>query len=174
MEGGWLKQGARKAPARRAFFAAAVHDAVHPKRELWLAEADGAAVGAAIWLGPGHSAYDFGLLQQIALAPLLWRIAGFRGSLRGLQLGERLNALHPHEPHAHLVFLGVAPRAQGLGIGSAILKATLAGLDLGAVPALLEATSERNVALYQRHGFEIVEHLRVRDLDVRIMWRMPR
>ncbi len=170
----WLRQGGRKEAARRGFFAAAVRDAVHPKRELWLAQADSAPVGAAIWLGPGHKAYDFSLAQQISMAPLLWRIAGLRGSLRGLHLGERLNALHPHAPHAHLVFLGVAPQAQGLGIGSAILKATLAGLDVGAMPALLEATSERNVALYQRHGFEVVEHLRARDLDVRIMWRTPR
>lgn len=170
----WLRQGARKEPARRGFFAAAVREAVHPKRELWLAEAQGAAVGAAIWLGPGHKAYDFNLPQQVAMAPLLWSIAGFQGSLRGLRLGERLNALHPHEPHAHLVFLGVAPRAQGLGIGSTMLKETLALLDANGMPALLEATSERNVALYQRHGFEIAEHLRVRDLDVRIMWRTPR
>lgn len=167
----WLRQGACKEPARRSFFAAAVRDTVHPKRELWLAEADGAPVGAAIWLGSGQKAYDFSLPQQIAMAPLLWRIAGFRGSFRGLRLGERLDALHPHEPHAHLVFLGVAGAAQGRGVGSAMLKTTLARLDADGASALLEATTERNVALYQRHGFETIDHLRARDLDVRIMWR---
>jgi ribosomal protein S18 acetylase RimI-like enzyme len=170
----WLRQGARKEAARRAFFAAAVREAVHSERKLWLAETEHGAVGAAIWLNAGDKAYDFTVLQHVRLAPLLWTIAGASGALRGLQLGERLNALHPREPHAHLVFLGVAPQAQGLGVGSAMLKITLAPLDAARVPALLEATSERNVALYRRYGFEVIENFHVRDLDVRIMWRAPR
>lgn len=170
----WLRQGAAKARARRRFFGAAVRDVVHPKRALWLAEADGEALGAAIWLGPGQKAYDFSVLKQIAILPLLHTIAGIAGGMRGLALGEKLDALHPHEPHAHLVFLGVSPQAQGRGVGSAILKETLAPLDASRMPALLEATTERNVALYQRHGFEIVENLRLPELHVRIMWRSPR
>ena len=103
------------------------------------------------------------------MRPLL----GVRGSLRGLALGEKLDALHPSGPHAHLVFLGVAPSAQGRGVGSAILKATLAPLDAGAITAILEATTERNVALYRRHGFDVSANLYLEDLHVRIMTRLP-
>lgn len=170
----WLRQEKAKDEARRRFFQAAVRDIVHPQRALWLAEADGRTLGAAIWLGPGQKAYDFTLRKQIAILPLLYTIAGIAGGLRGLALGEKLDALHPHEPHAHLVFLGVPPHAQGRGVGSAMLKETLAPLDASGTPALLEATTERNVALYQRHGFEVVKNLRLPNLHVRIMWRMPR
>ncbi len=165
----WLRQGPLKEPARRRFFDGAVRDVVHPKRDLWLAEAEGQAQGAAIWLRPGLKAYDFTALQQITMIPLLHAIAGLSGALRGLALGGKLNALHPHEPHAHLVFLGVGPHAQGRGIGSAILKATLAPLDAAGTPALLEATTERNVALYVRHGFEIAENLHLPNLHVQIL-----
>ncbi len=170
----WLRQGQAKQEARRRFFRAAVRDVVHPQRTLWLAQAEGDPVGAAIWLGPGQKAYNFSPLKQLQIFPLLFSIAGIAGGARGTELGEKLDALHPHEPHAHLVFLGVSPHAQGRGVGSAILKETLAPLDVSGTPALLEATTERNVTLYQRHGFDIVENLRLPDLHVRIMWRAPR
>ncbi|MEZ5996251.1 MAG: GNAT family N-acetyltransferase [Hyphomonadaceae bacterium] len=169
----WLRQGARKEAARRRFFKSAVRDVVHPKRALWIAESSGSTLGAAIWLAPGQKAYDFSFTQQIKIMPLLLNVAGLSGGLRGLALGDKLDRMHPHEPHAHLVFLGVAPHAQGRGVGSEILKATLAPLDASKTPALLEATTERNVALYQRHGFEVVDNLNLPDLHVRIMWRAP-
>lgn len=170
----WLRQGRAKERARRLFFDAAVRDVVHPQRALWLATAEEQAVGAALWLGPGQHAFELGFWKQVSLAPLLWSVAGVSGALRGLSLSEQISALHPREPHAHLVFLGVAPAAQGRGLGSAILKQTLAPLDAMGAPALLEATTERNVALYQRHGFDVIENLHAPGLHVRIMWRAPR
>lgn len=170
----WLRQGARKDPARCRFFDRAVRDIVHRERDLWLADAGGEPLGAAIWLKPGLHAYDFSPLQQFAIMPLLYAVAGVGGALRGLALGEKLEKMHPSAPHAHLVFLGVAPRAQGQGVGSAILKQTLAPLDEQGVPAILEATTERNVALYRRHGFETVDELRLPNLHLRMMVRPPR
>jgi ribosomal protein S18 acetylase RimI-like enzyme len=170
----WLRQGRQKERARRTFFAHAVKDVVHRERDLWLAEAEGEVIGAAIWLRAGLHAYDFSTLQQFAMAPLLYTIAGVRGSLRGLALGEKLEKLHPTAPHAHLVFLGVSPAAQGKGVGSAILKATLTPLDAQGVGAVLEATTERNVALYQRHGFDVVHDVRLPQLHLRVMVRPPR
>jgi ribosomal protein S18 acetylase RimI-like enzyme len=60
---------------------------------------------------------------------------------------------HPHEPHWYLPLIGVQPSKQGNGYGSALLRASLARSDADGAPAYLEATSERNVPLYQRHGF---------------------
>jgi ribosomal protein S18 acetylase RimI-like enzyme len=89
-------------------------------------------------------------------------------------LGRKLTALHPTVPHAHLVFLGVSPEAQGRGVGSAILKHTLAPLDAAGIPAYLEATSERNIALYERHGFAISGEFKLPGLHMRTMFREPR
>lgn len=167
----WLKQGKDKEPARRKFFHKIVRDGVHPKRELWLANDGAKPVGAAIWLGPGYTAYDFSLWEQILLAPVLIQAAGVRGALRGLDLAERLEEQHPAVPHAHLVYLGVAPEAQGQGVGSAMLKHVLAEVDAAGLPAFLECSSERNRALYARHGFEVTGEL---DLPGLHFWSMTR
>lgn len=151
----WLRQGAAKQRARRAFFDAAVRKVLNPKRDVWLAEADGERLGAAIWLAPGLKAFDHGPLEELMLLPLLLRIAGLEGMRKARALGARLAAHHPRAPHAHLTFIGVSSAAQGRGVGSEILKQTLAPLDAAGVTAYLECTTERNAALYARHGFEV-------------------
>ncbi len=152
----WLRQGVQKERARRAFFDFAVREGVSPRRELWLAEADvQAPLGAAIWLPAGAHAFATSAFGEVMRLPFFLSVAGFSGMRRAQALGAELAAHHPSAPHAHLVFLGVAPKAQGLGIGSAILKTTLREVDAAGLPAYLEASTERNVALYQRHGFEV-------------------
>lgn len=167
----WLRQGSNKERARKRFFDAVVEDAVHPERELWLAEDGGERLGAAIWLSPGKKAFDFSFLQELALAPLMLSIAGMKGMQRGFALADKLAEYHPHEAHAHLVFLGVAQAAQGRGVGSAILKQTLAPLDAAGTTAYLECSTERNVALYARHGFAVTGEF---DLPGLHMWAMTR
>lgn len=170
----WLKQGAAKTRARKSFFDAAVRDVVHANRQLYLAEDSAAPLGAAIWLKPGDKAFDLPPLRELMLTPLLFAVAGVRGMRRATALGRKLSRLHPSTPHAHLVFLGVSPQAQGRGVGSAILKHTLAPLDAAGLPAYLEASTERNVALYQRHGFAISGEFTLPGLHMRAMFREPR
>jgi ribosomal protein S18 acetylase RimI-like enzyme len=170
----WLKQGAEKERARTRFFERAVNDAVHPERELWIAEDGGQKLGAAIWLSPGKKAYDLTPLKQLMLTPLMLAIAGFGGMSRGFALAEKLEALHPSVPHAHLVFLGVATAAQGRGVGSAVLKQTLTPLDASGTLAFLETTTPRNVSLYERHGFAITGEINVPNLQLWTMTRQPR
>jgi len=170
----WLKQGAAKTRARRIFFDAAVRDVVHADRQLYLAEDNGASLGSAIWLKPGDKAFDLPPLRELMLTPLLFRVAGLDGMGKATALGRKLTELHPKVAHAHLVFLGVSPQAQGRGVGSAILKSTLAPLDAAGTPAYLEATSERNIALYERHGFVISGEFKLPGLHMRTMFREPR
>ena len=85
-----------------------------------------------------------------------------------------LDAHHPHEPHWYLGFLGVQPALQGLGLGSALLQATLVGVDAAGEPAYLEATSADNRRLYERHGFEVVRELPLPGgPSLFAMWREP-
>ncbi len=170
----WLLQDERKTRARRRFFDAAVKDVIHRDRQLWLAEADGASVGAAIWLRPGDHAFAFTPLQQFTTTPLLFSIAGLSGMQRAQELGKELAKHHPKAPHAHLVFLGVSPAGQGRGVGSAILKQTLAPLDASGTTAYLECTTERNAALYERHGFATTGEFERPGLKFWAMTRAPR
>lgn len=169
----WLKQGPEKDRVRKRFFDVAVRDAINPKRDLWVAELGGERLGAAIWLAPGLKSFDWSFLEELMFTPLFFSIAGIKGMARARQLGAKLTQYHPPQPHAHLAFLGVAPAAQGKGVGSAILKATLAPLDAQGMPAYLEASDERNVALYLRHGFEVTGQFDLPGLHFWTMLRQP-
>ncbi len=170
----WLRQDRRKEQARRAFFDAIVRKALNPKREIWVSETNGALAGAAIWLAPGLKAFDFPWWRELLYTPLFLSIAGAAGMQRAQDLGRRLATYHPAVPHAHLQFLGVSSAAQGQGIGSALLKETLAPLDRAGTVAYLEASTERNVALYQRHGFDVTGGFELPGLTFWCMTRLPR
>lgn len=170
----WLKQDATKDRQRRKFFDAVVRDMLHPQRDVWVADDGGVMKGAAIWLSPGLKAFDFPWWRELFYTPLFLSIAGGAGLKRAQELGARLTACHPAVPHAHLQFLGVSSEAQGQGIGSALLKATLAPLDASGTVGYLEASTERNVALYARHGFEVTNEFDLPGLHFWCMTRMPR
>ncbi len=52
--------------------------------------------------------------------------------------------------------LGVDPERQGQGIGGQIIAPVLERADRDGLPCYLETMKERNVAFYQKHGFEVV------------------
>jgi ribosomal protein S18 acetylase RimI-like enzyme len=68
---------------------------------------------------------------------------------------------HPQEPHYYIRTLGVAPRFQGRGLGTALLRPTLDRCDREGVAAYLEASTERSASLYARLGFVHLGELRV-------------
>lgn len=139
---------------------AAAHDEIHTVRDH---------AGAALWFPPGTS--EVGLLQQLRYLPAMALAA--RGDLpRLLRCMQTMEAVHPHEPHWYLNILGTDPGRQGEGIGSALLRTVLDRCDDSGVPAYLEATSERNRVLYERHGFEVTGEIALPDGPV--MWAMWR
>ena len=116
--------------------------------------------GAAIWSPSGTMRY--GLLD-------LLRYGAIRGSLRQgpaallrqLKALDIMQAMHKSiitEPHYYLAALGVEPNKHGQGLGSALLRPTLATLDSQGLPAYLDTHNENNVSLYRRFGFETVHH----------------
>jgi ribosomal protein S18 acetylase RimI-like enzyme len=134
---------------------------------------EGAVVGGAMWLPPGT--WKLGGLDQLRLIVGMAAIDA-RGLARILRVLAFLEARHPHEPHYYLQFLGVDPDWQGRGIGSALLEPVLERCDRDRVAAYLEASSERNRALYERHGFASVEAVCLPGGGPRMwrMWREPR
>jgi GNAT superfamily N-acetyltransferase len=103
--------------------------------------------GVALWLAPGVSSDDEGIGALAAEAiPEAEQEDAFAFMM---QIAE----YHPQEPHWYLALLGVDPTKQGRGYGSALLASTLERCDRDRMPAYLEASSPRNKALYERHGF---------------------
>jgi ribosomal protein S18 acetylase RimI-like enzyme len=80
---------------------------------------------------------------------------------RLFEVFELMMEQHPTEPHWYLFFLGTRPGFQSRGLGSAVMRPVLEICDEQGLPAYLEATTERNRALYGRHGFEVVGEIRL-------------
>ena len=125
--------------------------------------------GVALWLPPGVSS-DNEALGQIAAAS----IPGERQEEAFAFLGQQ-EELHPHEPHWYLPLIGVAPGYQGRGLGGSLLEYALYRADRDGRAAYLEATTERNRALYGRHGFKVVGEIQYGSSPAMWpMWREPR
>ena len=127
--------------------------------------------GTALWLPPGRDLIppddleDFGRRVEEAAGPFAGRL---------FELGEFFEAHAPAEPHWHLQLLAVVPEQQGRGLGSALLDEALRRLDLDREAAYLEATTLRNRALYERHGFDCFGEIALPDgPTIWQMWRAP-
>ena len=110
--------------------------------------ADDDGAGAALWSAPGIDPMS----ADPDYAERLEAVAGVDAA-RLFEIVEILEAYAPQEPHHHLQFLGVRPERQGLGLGGALMAPGLERCDREGTAAYLEATSDRNRALYERHGF---------------------
>lgn len=115
----------------------------------------GAFAGVALWLPPGVL-FDvqavIGALQSAVPEAL-------QGD--AFAVLEQMGNYHPKEPHWYLPLMGVEPRYQRQGLGSALMKYALVACDRDMSLAYLEASSPKNLALYERHGFEVLGTIQV-------------
>lgn len=72
---------------------------------------------------------------------------------------EQMDQYHPKEPCWFLPVIGVDPCCQGRGYGSALLRHGLERCDRDRLPVYLESSNERNLPLYERHGFIRMGHI---------------
>jgi GNAT superfamily N-acetyltransferase len=126
-----------------------------------------AGVSAAVWATPGAQD-DEQLPDRIGE---ILREDAERAFVALALMAE----IHPTDAHHYLFVVGTRPGWQGRGIGSAVMSPVLEKCDHDRVPAYLEATSERNKALYLRHGFEVESEINLPDgPPMWRMWRTPR
>jgi GNAT superfamily N-acetyltransferase len=125
--------------------------------------------GVAWWLPPGAAPDEASLVRVIQET-----VAEARQDAL-FSMVEQMEAFHPREAHWHLPLIGVDPAHQGKGIGAALLRHVLRACDHQKVLAYLEATSSRNILLYERHGFEALGSIQGADAPPVVpMVRQPR
>ena len=129
--------------------------------------------GAAVWLPAG--AELLAAEQEQPFVDALTTLMG-PGVDRLFRLEEAFAGHHPAEPLYYCNFLSTVPAFQGRGIGSAFLQDMLQRADADGRPAYHEATSPRNCALYERHGYVNHGELVLPDGGPTLwrMWRDPR
>ena len=166
----FLRDDWRRAKARLAFFSLIVG-----KMAFGTARIDRPVTGgaAAVWM-PFEAVGPTPLLTELRILPTLLGATGLSRFGRLMAVREDMDKHHPMErPHAYLWFLGVTPEAQGHGVGSRLLKSGTDRLDAAGQPAYLETQTERNIALYVRHGFTVISEHKPRP-DAPPLWSMWR
>ena len=133
--------------------------------------------GAACWMAPGKTRMTLWkmLRTRFALPRSMMGLPKdarerFFGMMRFIDAGHK--ELMP-DPHWYLWVLGVAPEAQGQGIGSALLKPILERAEAAGVPCYLETQTTGNVAFYEMLGFEVLSE-RIEPVGELPIWFMRR
>jgi ribosomal protein S18 acetylase RimI-like enzyme len=107
--------------------------------------------GAAIWFPPGTNP------DGEALGRIFQEGLGREHLVEAQAVLRQMAGYEPQEPHWYLRLIGVDPGVQSQGHGSALLQHCLTNeVDPQGRLAYLEATSERSVRLYERHGFMVL------------------
>jgi ribosomal protein S18 acetylase RimI-like enzyme len=136
-----------------------------------------AVEGAACWLSPGNTEVTLWRMLRTGLG-LQRAVAAFNPQARQEFMAALayMDEIHKREvpgPHWYLWALGVEPGCQGQGIGSRLIRPVLSQADQDGLPCYLETQTERNVAFYQKRGFQVVSDGVVPGQEVRI-WAMLR
>ena len=112
------------------------------------------SIGAAVWLLPAASSVCDA--ESKAKAAFLAEVMGADGAENYHRIIDfmRPRAAALMDASAwYLSIVGVAPSAQGRGIGARLLEPTLAEADDAGVDCYLETFDDRNPHFYQRLGF---------------------
>ncbi len=169
----WIaRPGPKRAGGLERFFFWLLTARAIPFGETWIAHSGGAA---AVWLPPEVPATAGGFVEQMRLLPMFMRLCGLPRVLRGQRVAAAMEKHHPAAPHFYLTFIAVAPRLQGLGLGSAILAASLARIDAMGAAAYLENSNSKNTRFYRRAGFIARGNIApVGAPPLLAMWRAPK
>ena len=138
--------------------------------------ADAAGHGAAIWTTDTPAA-----LRQAAYAQreaALRTLLGERGFAHFTAIVANMEhalARHGLQDAWYLSIAGIAPAAQGQGLGASVLAPGLAAVDAARAACFLETYNERSLPFYGRLGFVVVGRYAegVTGCDYWLMLRQP-
>jgi GNAT superfamily N-acetyltransferase len=118
----------------------------------WVAEDDGEVLAAAAWVPAEHPPPSPAIRE--ALDRTVPAVLGDRREvLEAADAATR--ALWPEGPVWLLSAVGTLPAARGRGLAGALVAEGLRAVDAAGCAAVLETSSEANVRLYRRCGFEV-------------------
>lgn len=121
--------------------------------------------GVAVWMPPDHTSRSSPAPEVSKDA--LDRMAHFWSQVHAV------SKRHVPSVHWFLMIIGVVPELQGRGCASVLLAPMLARIGRQHMPCYLDTEVEKNVAIYNRYGFRVVDDSIVVGTGVR-SWGMLR
>jgi len=111
-----------------------------------------------LWRPPDQ--WHMAFWQYIVNGPELLGIFG-AGALNAMGTMDRIEKVHPKNPHWYLQTIGTEPAKQGKGFGSLIMRDRLAAIDAAHMPAYLESSKPTNIPIYKTFGFDVTGEIKI-------------
>lgn len=150
---------ARRAVALPAFFRSTIFDSWE-SQHVYMATLQNSLVGVAVWLPPKPTPASTEYRRRADRSQRVARAMFPRGSQQIEQGFQETLKLHPSKPHWYLAFVGVEPGAQGLGIGSRLLRPVLRKADKNGQFCYLETPFKETHAFYRSLDFRLQKKAR--------------
>lgn len=126
----------------------------------------------ALWRPPGQ--WHLTMWDYVLNGPAMLSVFG-GNALNIVSTMDRIEKVHPKEPHWYLQTIGTDPDKQGKGFGGVMLRHQLAVADAQGVPCYLESSKPSNIPIYQNFGFVVTGEIQIADgPKLWPMWRKPR
>ncbi len=138
--------------------------------------ADAELAGVSLWKTPELTTLS---AEQLAMTGLD-RLGDFLSPAASRRFDAVFHAVDAalaedvREPVWYLGVLGVEPSLRGRGLGSALMRPLLERADREGLATTLETAKARNLALYARHGFEVLRELPPPAPGGPVVWTMRR
>jgi ribosomal protein S18 acetylase RimI-like enzyme len=119
--------------------------------------------GLAVWMGSKQAPLSLWRLMRAGGINFALR-AGFTLLLKVQYFTALVFDLHKRcisEPHWYLFLMAVDPKFQKQGHARNLLNTMLTDIDAENLPCYLETHNQKNVDLYQRYGFRIIEKITI-------------
>jgi len=115
--------------------------------------------GIAVWIPSNNYPLTFWKLLRSVPISKIFGLGRYGGS-KMKNFNEYIDSVHQRlVPFKHwfLQAIGVAPRFQGKGYASELLRPMLSKIDKEQIPCYLETIDKKNVSIYEHFGFEIID-----------------
>jgi predicted N-acetyltransferase YhbS len=116
---------------------------------------------------------QFSGLEKLTRTPAMIRGFGLRSALRVGSWLSVWSSHDPHDAHAHLGPIGVAPEAQRRHVGRFLMEQYCHHLDQGGHTGYLETDRPENVGFYARFGFTLIAEIPIMGVPNFLMTRQP-
>ncbi len=124
--------------------------------------------GISIWLPPNNSSHTRwkAIKTGALILPLKvkWKYLNLQNKI--YKFTDNLHKKFVPYPHWYLSLIGVAPNHQGKGFGQQLLSTAISKIDLESKPIYLETNKEKNVEIFKRFGFRILQKLTVPGTEI--------
>lgn len=131
--------------------------------------------GVAVWIPSENYPLTFWkMLRSVPISKILnfGRYGGSKMSNFSNHLDDIHKRMVPFK-HMFLQIIGTAPEFRGKGFASKLIKPMLSRIDKEKLPCYLETIDEKNIAIYERFGFEIIDKSNIPETNF-INWAMLR